>query len=268
MRRTLTAMSAATVACIMLTTAAMAAPANPYPAAEVMPGAVYACLSEKSGDIRVPKPKTLGGKEAVQCRRSEKLIIWSQVGQTGPAGQVGQAGIAGATGSVGATGPAGPAGPAGATGPAGPAGVDGSDGLDGSDAIPNVLYSYKTGFLDSTSITTAYTPVIALTGLGGYYLVSFSVRLGTVPTADVYCMLTGGSMNGAFLLDDKVNNPARIVASSTATASGTFPVRVPAFGSTGDLTVKCTTASGTVDVKERSISATEITSPTFQNWVG
>lgn len=98
--------------------------ANQYPAVEVQSSVMQACVSPKTGVIRIPKLKTLNGKTVVQCRRNEELRSWSLTGPTGAAGAQGAtgptgpggsgpAGAAGATGATGATGPAGPAGPSG-----------------------------------------------------------------------------------------------------------------------------------------------------------
>lgn len=118
-----------------LAVSALTAPvahATPYPAIEVQPGAVYACVAPKTGAMRLPQPRTLNGKNVVQCRRSERLRVWGTTGPAGPAGATGQTGATGPAGPAGATGAGGsggPGGPAGATGPAGPAGPTGANGL-------------------------------------------------------------------------------------------------------------------------------------------
>ena len=231
--------------------------ASEYPATEVKPGVVYACLTSKTGWMRVPKQKVLDDKTVVQCRRTEELRFWSMIGQTG------QPGSNGATGATGPQGPAGPVGPGGPAGPAGPQGPAGATGADGSDAIPGITYSYRTGASDTTAISTnpaSYTDVLGLTNLDGYYLVSYTLRVASGATGDMYCMLVGGSINNAFLLADRVNNPTRIIGSAPGTISGTFPVQV-----TGNTTIKCLT-TGSGSISERMIAATKIAPPSFQNW--
>lgn len=122
--------------------------ASPYPAAEVQPGVMYACVAASSGAMRIPRPTVLNGKQVVQCRRREDLRVWSLVGPQGQTGASGTTGATGATGPTGAPGPggSGPAGPTGATGPAGPAGAAGpagpigpSNGYFATLAVPPVI---------------------------------------------------------------------------------------------------------------------------------
>ncbi len=100
-------------------------------------GAIVACQKPGKGFLRVVR-------DALNCRRGERVVMWNQNGPAGPAGPQGPAGPAGAQGEKGdpgERGPAGPAGsagsvgaqgPAGPTGPAGPADAASLDALDGS----------------------------------------------------------------------------------------------------------------------------------------
>jgi hypothetical protein len=60
-------------------------------------GLIYGCYSNATGQLRLIDP-------AEECRESETLVYWNQIGQTGPEG------------------PAGPEGPTGPTGPSGSSG--------------------------------------------------------------------------------------------------------------------------------------------------
>lgn len=84
---------------------------------------VHACVTEKSGTVRVIEPDGV-------CRDSEAALDWAIEGVSGPAG------------------PQGPAGPAGPAGPQGPAGASGggasylgtsSDVLVSKDPVPTTV---------------------------------------------------------------------------------------------------------------------------------
>lgn len=114
MRRSVTTLICVCLALVASVTGTNSAHATPYPAAQVQPGVMYACVAPTSGLLRIPTPTMRDGKQVVQCRRKEQLRTWSLTGPQGATGALGPQGV------IGATGPAGPAGPAGATGPAGP----------------------------------------------------------------------------------------------------------------------------------------------------
>jgi hypothetical protein len=108
---------AAAGAMIFATALAQDASAAEYPATATVPGVVYACVSPKTGVVRLPAPKTLNGTSVVQCRRREVLRPWSSVGPSGASGAPGAQGATGASGSNGAPGAQGAVGPAGPIGP-------------------------------------------------------------------------------------------------------------------------------------------------------
>ena len=258
-------MAMSVIAALAIASIPQSAQASTFPATEVKPGVVYACVTEKTGWMRVPKQKELDGKTVVQCRRTEKLRYW---GMSGGQGQTGETGAAGPQGPQGPAGPAGPAGPGGATGATGAQGPAGPAGQDGSDAVPGVIATYKTPSpSNDISVTSTPTTVLSLdVQTDGYYLVSFRAGVETSnPVSEIMnCMLTGGIMNGAFLnAGDTTNNPT-LVFSPKGTVSGTFPVQVNlAQRATTTLSISCvTTTLGTVS--ERSITATPISTPTFR----
>lgn len=265
MRRALVPVLAAALAVVLLPSTAHA---NPYPATEVQPGVVYACVTSKTGWMRVPKPRVLDGRTVVQCRRTEELRFWTATGETGQSGATGPAGPRGEQGPQGPAGPAGPggsgpAGPAGPTGAAGPQGPAGPAGADGSDAVPNVFSTYQSPS-NNVSLTGAAQDVLSLDlQTDGYYLVSFQVGVEAASGGVVNCMLAGGLLNGGALnAGDMTNNATREFAAN-GVISGTYPIQIMsgALGTTISLSCLATT-SGTA--YGRAITATEISRPTFR----
>src|SRR5512132_823121 len=87
----------------------------------VSPGAtrIAACVKKRTGVLRIVSPR-------VRCQKDEFRIAWL-TGARGPAGPTGPAGPAGSVGPAGPPGPGG-GGATGATGPPGPQGPAGSPG--------------------------------------------------------------------------------------------------------------------------------------------
>src|SRR6266566_1499707 len=89
-------------------------------------GVIHGCYKAQNGQLR------LINWPSQHCLKSEKAIMWNEVGPqgipgpTGPAGPQGPKGDTGATGATGPTGPTGPQGPPGPTGPQGPPGPTGT----------------------------------------------------------------------------------------------------------------------------------------------
>lgn len=170
--------AAATVAAVALTTlgARHVANASPYPAIEVKPGLMYACVTPKSGWMRIPKRTMLDGKKVVQCRENEKLRVWSltgptgSLGPTGATGATGAAGVTGATGATGATGPAGPSGPPGPTGSPGPTGPTGPSNAYVNNSLARPVACSSLPCLLSFGVTTTVGEVQLPTGGGNYLL--------------------------------------------------------------------------------------------------
>lgn len=183
MRRAITSISLAVLAAATLPQAAHAAQ---YPAMEVRPGVVYACLKSETGWMRVPKHKKLNGKTVVQCRRTEELRFWGLAGETG---QTGATGPQGPKGDTGATGPAGPAG-SGSTGATGPQGPQGAQGVAG----PSNGYWQASGeknlssssLVDSMELPTGKNYVVTT-------IVTASSNDGASPVTVTCYMSVGGS---------------------------------------------------------------------------
>ena len=115
--------------------------------------AIYACVNNSSGTIKV-----IGA--AATCGANEIKLEWNNQGpqgipgpvgprgEIGPAGPIGAQGAQGGTGATGAQGPIGATGPAGATGAAGTPGTRVASGIvnpDGSSQLPAPLYSVTPG---------------------------------------------------------------------------------------------------------------------------
>ncbi|MEV4621929.1 hypothetical protein AB0J74_24870 [Asanoa sp. NPDC049573] len=64
-------------------------------------GTIYACVNNRTGDVRIPNPFNGGGQ---RCDKGERWVVWNVRGLRGPQGP------------RGAPGPRGPAGPPGLTG--------------------------------------------------------------------------------------------------------------------------------------------------------
>lgn len=190
------ALSSVLVASVLFVALPQAAHAEPYPATEVRPGVVYACLTAQTGWMRVPKPKSLNGRTVVQCRRSEELRWWGvagaagQPGATGPAGLQGPQGPKGDPGVPGATGGSGPAGATGATGPQGPQGIQGAPGAAG----PSNGYWQAMG---EQSITTSLLVDSMRLPTGKNYLVTAIVTASNnnVNAATFTCYMSVGGVD-------------------------------------------------------------------------
>jgi len=66
-------------------------------------GAIYACVNNNTGAIKIVTPQTA-------CAKQETLIHWNEAGQQGPVGPQGPIGLTGMNGHDGAQGPQGPQG--------------------------------------------------------------------------------------------------------------------------------------------------------------
>lgn len=190
-----------TLAAILV--APQAAQARPYPATEVMPGVVYACLTAETGWMRVPKQKTLNGKTVVQCRRTEELRFWSLMGERGPAGATGATGVTGPQGPAGPTGPggSGPAGATGAQGPQGPQGIQGIQGVPGPSGVSVGYFSDPPSYI-YTQVGVETTPVSASVS-AGKYLVNASAAITTTQAGSVYTCYVRVEETGASAVDSQ-----------------------------------------------------------------
>ena len=191
-----TAALAMVISSALFSTVAESAAAAEWPSAAVQPGVVYACVTPSLNVLRYPRPKAVNGVQLVQCRRRERLVVWSQAGPDGAPGAPGATGATGARGPVGpegAPGPggSGPAGPQGPTGPAGPTGAAGTAGPQGpigpSDAYAQMVTNTVT--LTAFSETTDRKVTVP----AGDYVISAwaSFGNGTGSAAEGYCQLVG-----------------------------------------------------------------------------
>lgn len=175
-----------------------------FPATEARPGVVYACLTAKTGWMRVPKQKTLNGKTVVQCRRTEELRWWGVTGAMGQPGANGATGPQGPQGPQGATGGSGPAGPAGPPGPKGDQGNPGTNGTNG----------YSVAYLATSQPPT----------LGGLFIGSGVAVSRTVP-AGSYVITASASMSNssAFLAECQISWNGSTDKPSYAASSAPVP---------------------------------------------
>lgn len=86
--------------------------------ADVLPGAIYACVNNSSGTIHI-------SSAGAACASNEVKLGWNSQGIQGIQGPKGDAG---ATGTTGLQGPQGDVGPAGPQGPKGDIGLTGPPG--------------------------------------------------------------------------------------------------------------------------------------------
>jgi hypothetical protein len=214
---------------VLATTLVALPPANAekYPAMEVSPGVVYACVSPKTQLARLPTPKIVDGKTLVQCRRREVLRVWSVTGPTGSTGVVGAPGPSGPTGS-GPVGPIGPVGPAGPTGPIGPTG-------------PSAAYSSFSGgsFIPDTQPTDTYLPFADIYSLpNGAYVATSTVSVSYTGVEDV-TVSCRFEMSGA-----SSPNSAAFSESVGPNLTGTIAVTwAYETTSVGDLNLECATST-------------------------
>jgi hypothetical protein len=89
--------------------------------ADVLPGAIYACVNNSSGTIHI-------SSAGAACASNEVKLGWNSQGIQGIQGPKGDAG---ATGATGLQGPQGDVGPAGPQGPKGDIGLTGATGTQG-----------------------------------------------------------------------------------------------------------------------------------------
>jgi hypothetical protein len=92
LRPRVTYANVAATAALVFATTGFAVAAIPGPA-----GVIHGCYAKKTGSLRV-RPQ---GKK---CARSERGIVWNQMGPTGPRGLQGPAGIPGTNGTNGKNG--------------------------------------------------------------------------------------------------------------------------------------------------------------------
>ena len=138
------------------------------------PTAITACRHVQSGLLRVVR-------EASDCRKRERSLIWNVQGPPGPPGPPGASGPPGPPGAPGPAGPPGPQGPAGPPGPAGPAGPAGPTGPQGEtgppgppgaglsslDALDGLGCKNGTGTVDLTYDAADHAVLICVPSSGG-----------------------------------------------------------------------------------------------------
>ena len=135
-------------------------------------GAIYACVNNNSGTIRIITENSL-------CTSNEQLLAWNIEGPPGPAGPAGATGPAGSDGAQGPTGPQGPQGPQGSTGLQGPAGPQGPTGPTGpqgpaGSGTTRILWTENSS---TVSLTGGQTLLAHLDLPAGNYVVFAKVTL-------------------------------------------------------------------------------------------
>ena len=147
-------------------------------------GVIHGCYKAQNGQLR------LINWPSQHCLKSEKAIMWNEVGPqgipgpTGPAGPQGPKGDTGATGATGPTGPTGPPGPkgdTGATGATGATGPQGPPGPTGPQGPPG-----PTGTLVSAEVAG---PTVTLCSLLDPTCTNMRQSIATCPSGTV---VTGG----------------------------------------------------------------------------
>jgi hypothetical protein len=108
-------------------------------------GTIYACVNNRTGDVRIPNPFNGGGQQ--RCNKGERWVVWNVQGPRGPQGL---------RGAPGPRGPAGPAGPAGLTGVGQSVSTSGTIPANSSDTpvtvnCPTGMVATGGGFLQNSN---------------------------------------------------------------------------------------------------------------------
>ncbi|GIF49541.1 hypothetical protein DFJ67_4818 [Asanoa ferruginea] len=147
-------------------------------------GTIYACVNNRTGDVRIPNPFNGGGQ---RCNKGERWVVWNVQGPRGPQGE---------RGAPGPRGPAGPAGPAGLTGVGQSVPNSGSIPANSSDTpvtanCPAGMVATGGGFLENSN----FVRVLASrpnpqSGAGPFtgWTVNFANSSGQVGTGSAYVL--------------------------------------------------------------------------------
>lgn len=249
--------SASTLMMVAIGASFTSASASDLRVAKVQPGMLYACVTTKSGLVRVPAPVIVHGTAMIRCLRNERLLSWAKASLTGPAGPAGPAGSTGPAGPAGSTGPAGPAGPAGSTGPQGVQGLQGPTGAQGPASLPTAYFS-------NTIMTSTLTPLasdvrIAKTEVPGgsrYFVTANTTVSGT--SLNLSCRLDFTGWTWA-------TSPVTVASSATSDQVTMVYVGVaPGTAvNTVSVAISCTNnnVSGSVTVNSAEVAAILVATP-------